>query len=127
MRASHGSTASGHDPSWHVDRHVGRRLRARRLALGLTQQQMAGLIGVTYQQAQKYETGANRMTAERLFTVAQALGVNVDYFFERLDGKPPAIEGQTSDELVPILAAIARDHPEIIRAVMRTIAPTGRP
>src|SRR4051812_309083 len=99
---------------------------------------MAGLIGVTYQQAQKYETGVNRMTAERLFTVAQALGVNVDYFFEWPDGKPPAIEERTSDELVPILAAIARDHPEIIlaaiardhpeiiRAVMRTIASTGR-
>ncbi|MFO1036002.1 MAG: helix-turn-helix transcriptional regulator [Geminicoccaceae bacterium] len=68
-----------------VDRHVGRRMRDRRIALGLTQQQMADLIGVTYQQAHKYEKGVNRIAAGRLFHIARALGVEVSYFFEAMD------------------------------------------
>lgn len=67
-----------------TDRHVGARMRERRIMLGLTQQQMAELIGVTYQQSHKYEKGVNRISAGRLYQVAQALGVPVDYFFEGL-------------------------------------------
>ena len=67
-----------------VDRHVGARMRERRIMLGLTQQQMAELIGVTYQQAHKYEKGINRIAAGRLYNIAQALGVDVGYFFEGL-------------------------------------------
>jgi transcriptional regulator with XRE-family HTH domain len=67
-----------------VDRHVGARMRERRVMLGLTQQQMAELIGVTYQQAHKYEKGINRVAAGRLYKIAQALGVDVSYFFEGL-------------------------------------------
>lgn len=52
--------------------------------LGLSQQQMAELIGVTYQQAHKYERGINRISAGRLFEIAQVLGVPVDYFFDGL-------------------------------------------
>lgn len=71
-----------------VDRHVGARIRERRVMMGLTQQQMADLIGVTYQQAHKYERGINRVSAGRLFDIAQALGVPVSYFFEGVeDGK----------------------------------------
>jgi transcriptional regulator with XRE-family HTH domain len=68
-----------------VDRHVGARMRERRIVLGLTQQQMADLIGVTYQQAHKYEKGINRVAAGRLYSIAQALGVEVDYFYEGLE------------------------------------------
>lgn len=53
--------------------------------LGLTQQQLADLIGVTYQQAHKYERGVNRVSAGRLYDIARVLGVDVDYFFEGLD------------------------------------------
>ena len=67
-----------------VDRHVGARMRERRIMLGLTQQQMAELIGVTYQQAHKYEKGINRVAAGRLYNIAQALGVDVGYFFDGL-------------------------------------------
>ena len=67
-----------------VDRHVGARMRERRVMLGLTQQQMAELIGVTYQQAHKYEKGINRVAAGRLYNIAQALGVDMSYFFEGL-------------------------------------------
>ena len=67
-----------------VDRHVGARMRERRVMLGLTQQQMADLIGVTYQQAHKYEKGINRVAAGRLYSIARALAVEVGYFYERL-------------------------------------------
>ncbi len=68
-----------------TDRHVGIRIRERRVMLGLSQQQMADLIGVTYQQAHKYERGINRISAGRLYEIAQVLGVPVGYFFEGLD------------------------------------------
>jgi len=67
-----------------VDRFVGARVRQRRVMLGLTQQQMADLIGVTYQQAHKYEKGINRVAAGRLYQMARVLGVDIGYFFEGL-------------------------------------------
>lgn len=68
-----------------VDRHVGAMIRERRIVLGLTQQQLADMIGVTYQQAHKYERGINRVSAGRLFEISQVLGVPVSYFFEGID------------------------------------------
>src|SRR5262249_38611669 len=65
-----------------IDRHVGNRVRERRIMLGLTQQQLADLIGVTYQQAHKYERAINRVSAGRLFEIAQVLSVPVSYFFD---------------------------------------------
>src|SRR6267154_2304134 len=68
-----------------IDPYVGARIRERRIMLGLTQQQLADLIGVTYQQAHKYERGINRVSAGRLFEVAQVLSVPVGTFFEGLE------------------------------------------
>jgi transcriptional regulator with XRE-family HTH domain len=68
-----------------IERHVGLRIRQRRILLGLTQQQLAELIGVTYQQAHKYERGVNRISAGRLYEIARVLGVGVGYFFEGTD------------------------------------------
>ncbi|SRR5579885_1417803 len=65
-----------------IDRHVGARIRERRILLGLTQQQLAELIGVTYQQAHKYERGVNRVSAGRLFQIARVLSVSMSYFYE---------------------------------------------
>ena len=70
-----------------IDRYVGAKLRERRLMLGMTQQQIAELIGVTYQQAYKYEKGINRIASGRLPGIAQALGVEVGYFFAGFDAK----------------------------------------
>jgi transcriptional regulator with XRE-family HTH domain len=69
-----------------VDRHVGARVRERRIMLGFTQQQLADLIGVTYQQAHKYERGINRISAGRLYEIAHVLSVPVNYFFDGLEG-----------------------------------------
>jgi transcriptional regulator with XRE-family HTH domain len=77
-----------------MDRQVGAKIRQRRVTLGLTQQQMAEVIGVTYQQAHKYEKGINRLSAGRLYAFAHALGVEVGYFFEGMETgrtvEPPA-------------------------------------
>ncbi len=67
-----------------IDTHLGRRLRRRRRLLGLTQQQIAAACGVRFQQIQKYECGANRISAARLWQIAVSLEVAVDYFFEGL-------------------------------------------
>ena len=76
------ATATGRGRAVDVDRAVSMRIRQRRIMLGLTQQQLAELIGVTYQQAHKYETAINRISAGRLYQIAQALGVDVAYFYQ---------------------------------------------
>ncbi len=67
-----------------IDYHVGKRLRRRRRLLGLTQQQLAESIGIRFQQIQKYECGANRVSAARIFELAEALNVPVQYFYDGL-------------------------------------------
>lgn len=69
-----------------VDVHVGKRIRHRRWTIGTTQQQLAEGVGIKFQQIQKYETGANRVSASRLWDIAHVLDVPVAYFFEGLDG-----------------------------------------
>lgn len=68
-----------------VDVHVGKRVRHRRWLIGMTQQQLAEQVGIKFQQIQKYETGANRVSASRLWDIAEALDVPVAFFFEGLD------------------------------------------
>ena len=68
-----------------IDVHVGRRVRLRRKELGLSQERLAGGLGLTFQQVQKYERGANRVSASKLFEVARILRVPIGYFFEGLD------------------------------------------
>ena len=75
-----------------IDLHLGKRLRRRRRLLGLTQQQLAIAVGVRFQQIQKYECGANRISAARLWQLAEALEVPVSYFFDGL------AEGQAAND-----------------------------
>ena len=65
-----------------VDVHVGKRIRHRRWMLGMTQQQLAETVGIKFQQIQKYETGANRVSAGRLFLIAERLEVAPGWFFD---------------------------------------------
>ncbi|SMO51673.1 helix-turn-helix domain-containing protein [Paracoccus laeviglucosivorans] len=78
-----------------VDVHVGKRIRHRRWMIGMTQQQLAEKVGIKFQQIQKYETGMNRVSASRLWDIAQAVDVPVSFFFEGLeDGQlHDAVEG----------------------------------
>src|ERR1700730_6371195 len=72
-----------------IDDHVGGRRRERSIMLGLTQQQVAEMIGVTYQQAHKYEHGINRVSAGRLFEIARALSAPITYFYEGIGEEGP--------------------------------------
>jgi len=79
-----------------VDVHVGKRIRHRRWMIGMTQQQLADRVGIKFQQIQKYETGMNRVSASRLWDIADAMDVPVSFFFEGLDSRNDAdqqIEG----------------------------------
>jgi transcriptional regulator with XRE-family HTH domain len=67
-----------------VDAHVGKRIRHRRWMVGMTQQQLADKVGIKFQQIQKYETGMNRVSASRLWDIADSLGVQIAFFFEGL-------------------------------------------
>lgn len=71
-----------------IDLHLGKRLRRRRRLLGLTQQQLAATVGVRFQQIQKYECGANRISAARLWRLSEALEVPVGYFYDGLMDLP---------------------------------------
>ncbi len=68
-----------------VDSHVGQRLRIRRNMLGITQGDLGDKIGLTFQQIQKYERGANRISASRLFEISRALDVPITFFFEHME------------------------------------------
>ena len=67
-----------------VDVHVGKRIRHRRWMIGMTQQQLADKVGIKFQQIQKYETGMNRVSASRLWDIADAVEVPISFFFEGL-------------------------------------------
>ena len=109
-----------------ADRHVGARMRARRIMLGLTQQQMAELIGVTYQQAHKYEKGINRVAAGRLYSIAQGLGVEVSYFFEGLNPAGRFVPSPQQRMLLDLTRNYVnipvRKHREAIVALARALA-----
>ncbi len=76
-----------------VDVHVGKRIRHRRWLVGMTQQQLAEQVGIKFQQIQKYETGANRVSASRLWDISDALDVPVSFFFEGVDAEQTAHAG----------------------------------
>ena len=77
-----------------VDVHVGKRIRHRRWLVGMTQQRLAEDVGIKFQQIQKYETGANRVSASRLWDISETLNVPINFFFEGIDkSKEQAAEG----------------------------------
>ena len=76
-----------------VDVHVGKRIRHRRWLVGMTQQQLAEQVGIKFQQIQKYETGANRVSASRLWDIADALDVPVSFFFEGIETEQDPADG----------------------------------
>lgn len=75
-----------------VDRKIGQRVRSRRLEIGMSQEGLAELLGVTFQQVQKYEKGVNRIAASRLFDIAAALDMPVSRFFEGMGARAGVAE-----------------------------------
>ena len=86
-----------------IDLHIGRRVRRRRRVLGLTQQQLGERLGIRFQQVQKYECGANRISAARLWYLAHALETGIGYFY---DGYAEAPLAESAD-VTPIAKSAA--------------------
>jgi transcriptional regulator with XRE-family HTH domain len=131
-RKSSGRMASQGFPN-PIDVHVGARLRLRRTLLGISQTALAEAIGLTFQQVQKYEKGVNRVSSSRLVDMANALDVEIPYFFEEMSA---AVEQQTpsmlmnakklpkvGDEQAPMLK---RETLELVRAYYRITDPAVR-
>jgi transcriptional regulator with XRE-family HTH domain len=123
-----------------IDRHVGARLRMRRMLIGMSQEKLGDALGITFQQIQKYEKGANRIGASRLQELARILGVPPAFFFEDApSGEAPApgfAEPSASSYLVDFLAtpeglqlnktfALIRD-PKVRRSILDLIASLAR-
>ena len=87
-----------------VDVHVGKRIRHQRWMMGTTQQQLAEKVGIKFQQVQKYETGMNRVSASRLWDIAEALGVGIGFFFDGITAeKPPEVDLMADKEAADLV------------------------
>ena len=117
-----------------VDVHVGQRLRQRRTLLGMSQEKLGEAVSLTFQQIQKYERGANRIGASRLFQLGQVLDVSVSYFFEDMPGEVTKTRGDyaapsASAELEAVQTAdpmARRETLELVRAYYRIEDPKER-
>ena len=96
QRKSSGRMASKGFPN-PIDVHVGSRIRLRRTLLGMSQERLAEAIGLTFQQVQKYERGANRVSSSRLYDLARILEVPLSYFFDEMSA---GVSAQTPSELM---------------------------
>ena len=120
-----------------IDVHVGRRVRRRREALGISQGRLGRYLGLTFSQIQKYEKGANRIGAGRLYQIAAYLGVTPSQFFEGLKGEAGTEEAVAAsgsvhrDEVATLNDAFAAIHDDETRAsvlaLVRSLAGDGRP
>ena len=99
----------GPDP---VDKYVGSRVRARRVGLRISQTKLGEAIGVTFQQVQKYENGANRIGSSNLYKISKTLGVNVAFFYE---GVESIDETETPPELSDVPQATFDSDPMLSR------------
>jgi transcriptional regulator with XRE-family HTH domain len=82
-----------------IDIQVGNRVRIRRMLIGMSQERLGDLLGLTFQQVQKYEKGVNRIGAGRLFEVARILNVPIDFFYEGLNATNPS--GESTEAVAP--------------------------
>ena len=114
-----------------VDSHVGGRLRMKRILLGMSQQMLADALGLRFQQVQKYERGANRVGASRLYEISQIFGVPISFFFE--DMSQETSTGRSADGTAPIAGVefdrdplAKRETLELVRAYYRISDPRVR-
>ena len=102
----------------YVDEHVGNRIRVHRMLMGLSQEKLGEGLGVTFQQVQKYENGANRVSASRLFQISKILNVPVPYFFDNVpvDAASHARRLRDDGKAVPADMPTSRESLKLIRA-----------
>src|ERR1700744_6536442 len=108
-----------------VDVHVGSRVRLRRTLLGMSQEKLGDALGLTFQQVQKYERGANRVGASRLYDLSRVLDVPVSYFFEEYGDAASALMGAGEGPTDPYQAnpMMKRETLELVRAYLRIADP----
>ncbi|MEC9347647.1 MAG: helix-turn-helix domain-containing protein [Pseudomonadota bacterium] len=107
-----------------IDRHVGERIRRRRAELGLTQHDLASALGISYQQVQKYETGANRVSAGRLYEMSRQLGCHIGWFFDGLDEAEDVAElahGGTNRTTIELARNFGRLPNQTVRGAISTL------
>jgi transcriptional regulator with XRE-family HTH domain len=109
-----------------VDIHVGARVHDKRTQMGLTQKQMAAALGLTFQQIQKYERAANRISASKLYSLARFLKVPVYYFFEGLSGFDTPGFAETPPDAYVADGPAQRDRVEMARLIVRIGNPDAR-
>ena len=112
-----------------VDRVVGQRVRWRRRELKLTQEKLGDLLGLTFQQVQKYEKGVNRISAGRLFEIASTLTVPITYFYEGVDDlleTVPAMMTVHETDAPPSLPVINGEAMELVTAFQKIEDPSVR-
>jgi transcriptional regulator with XRE-family HTH domain len=90
-----------------IDAQVGSRLRLRRMMIGMSQERLGELLGLTFQQVQKYEKGVNRIGAGRLFEIARILGVPIYYFYESVTDQLAGAPGFAETESPPVLEFVS--------------------
>jgi transcriptional regulator with XRE-family HTH domain len=101
-----------------IDGHVGMKIRARRKLLGISQEKLADSLGLTFQQVQKYERGANRVSCSKLVLIAQALSEHPSFVFEGLDLDSSGLPID-DDPSILLNAFAARGGAQLMRAVMQ--------
>ena len=106
--ANRDSKRAAPDP---IDRHVGMRIRQRRVGLRMSQTLLGRAVGVTFQQVQKYENGANRIGASNLFKIAQVMDVDVSYFFAGLGATPAATAAAAGSDAPAPARALDENDP----------------
>lgn len=89
-----------------IDAQVGNRVRIRRMLIGMSQEKLGDLLGLTFQQVQKYEKGINRIGAGRLFEIARILDVPIDFFYEGVTGEA----GGFAEESAPVLEFVSSNE-----------------
>jgi transcriptional regulator with XRE-family HTH domain len=111
-----------------VDRHVGLRIRMRRKEIGVSQERLAESLGITFQQVQKYERGANRVSASKLWEIAAALKTGVGYFYEGLGDRDAPTRGDptqafmVSGEGLELMASFPRiSEPTVRRKILELV------
>lgn len=115
-----------------IDQIVGDRIRRRRILLGFTQDQLGEALGISYQQIQKYETGANRVSAGRLFQIAETLETQVGWFFDGIGegvDDPTDVTGQSPRHVIELVRGFSKISEDRLRmavlALVRALGESG--
>lgn len=114
-----------------IDQYVGKRLKARRTLVGISQEKLGAECGVTFQQVQKYESGGNRVSASKLYQIARVLGVGPGFFFEGLPDTTDAtaesdpMKSNAAIDLVKLFNRCTEADQATVMALLRSLATTG--